>query len=75
MGVSVQSNVGRLVRFDLEGVRLARRLICRPVEDLETELSVGSPVGRALQRASVGDEVEVTTPGGAIVVQLLEVSD
>ena len=35
-------------------------------------ISIGSPVGRALLKKEVGDEVEVQTPGGKKVFQILE---
>ena len=67
------SNVGRVVRFRLEGVELGLRLV-HAVEDVATELNVESPVGRALRGARVGDSLTVRAPGGNVVVKVLEVN-
>ena len=66
------SNVGRVVRFKLEGVDLGMRLV-HVVEDVATELNVESPVGRALREASAGDSLTVKAPGGNVVVKVLGV--
>lgn len=68
----VTSNVGRVVRFRLEGVELGLRLVYA-VEDVATELNVESPVGRALREAQAGDSLTVRAPGGDVVVNVLEV--
>ncbi len=67
----MRSNVGRLVRFNLDGVELVRRLV-NPVNGSANGLSVESPVGRVLSKARVGDRVVVQAPVGDVVVKVLE---
>jgi transcription elongation GreA/GreB family factor len=69
------SNLGRVVRFDLDGIRLERRLVDLPVlDDPGSELSVESPVGRALLSAAAGDELVVKAPAGDVVVKVQAVA-
>jgi len=69
---AIQYNVERVVRFEVEGMELARRLVLGQVEGT-TELSVESPVGRALRNARPGDRMRVEAPGGCVEVSVLEV--
>jgi len=66
------NNVGRVVRFRLEGMEFGLRLV-DVVEDVATELNVESPVGRALREAQAGDSLTVRAPGGNVVVNVLGV--
>ena len=66
------TNVGRTVRFALEGLELEYRLVY-VVEDEATDLNAESPVGRALRDARAGDEVIAKAPVGDVVVKVLEV--
>jgi transcription elongation GreA/GreB family factor len=69
------SNLGCVVQFDLDGLRLKRRLVdLRVIDDPATELSVESPVGRALLAAAAGDELVVKAPAGDVVVKVRSVA-
>lgn len=61
------------VEFVVENVTLRRRLVPRPVEDYEAELSVECPVGQWLVWAQPGDEFVAEAPGGDVTVQVLGV--
>lgn len=41
---------------------------------LENKISEESPIGRALAGASVGETVKAETPGGEVIMKLLEIS-
>lgn len=66
------SNLWRIVRFRMDGQVFEMRLIAAMVTGLD-ELSAESPIGVALMMARVGDEVEVATPGGNVVVKVLAI--
>jgi len=70
---TTENNVDRVIRFDLDGKRWERRLVCWPVRDMATELNVASPVGRVLRSAQVGQELPVHVPSGDLVVKVLEI--
>ncbi len=40
----------------------------------EGKISIDSPIGKGLLGKAVGDKVEITTPGGSIPVEILEIS-
>ena len=67
-----RSNLWQKVRFRLDGQMCEMRLVSTTVTKLD-ELSTESPVGAALLLARVGDEVKVETPGGNVIVKVLEV--
>ena len=69
----VTTNVGRRIRFTLNGVELELELVYE-VRDWTREVNVESPVGRALRNAREGDKNTVMTPGGVVVVNVLGVS-
>jgi hypothetical protein len=66
-------NVDQIVSFKLDGVTMERRLVERPVEDMDNEINVKSPVGQVLRTASAGDFFTVAAPGGDLVVEVLRV--
>jgi transcription elongation GreA/GreB family factor len=66
-------NVDQIVSFKLDGVTMERRLTDRPVEDMDNEINVKSPVGQVLRTASAGDLFTVAAPGGDLVVEVLRV--
>ena len=41
---------------------------------IENKISEESPIGRALAGASVGETVKAETPGGEVIMKLLEIS-
>ena len=41
---------------------------------LENQISEESPIGRALAGASVGETVKAETPGGEVIMKVLEIS-
>ena len=63
---AIQYNLEHTVRFKVEGVELTRRLVDQ-VQDTAGELSVGSPVGRALRNARPGDRMRVEIEGKSAV--------
>jgi transcription elongation GreA/GreB family factor len=69
-----RDNVGKRLKFNLDGYVLVRRLVDR-LEEPAAEISVASPVGRTLRTLEAGDEAEVVTPEGRLPVQLLEVGE
>jgi len=69
---AVQNNMEQVVRFVVEGTSFTRRLVWGRVETV-AELSVESPVGRALRNAQPGDRMRVEAPGGCVEVSVLEV--
>jgi len=71
-GVAVSDNYGKVLLFDVDGIRCERRLVARPAEDIARELSASSPVGRALVSMQVGDSVTVKAPAGDVVVKVLK---
>lgn len=44
------------------------------INPLENKISEESPIGRALAGASVGETVKAETPGGEIIMKVLEIS-
>ena len=68
----VTTNVGRRIRFTVNGVELEMTLVYE-VRDWRREINVESPVGQALRNARVGDQCTVVTPDGMVVVNVLEV--
>ena len=66
------TNIDRVVRFDLDGILLKRRLVWDP-QDVAQDLNPESAVGRVLLTARTGDTVTVAAPGGSVTVRLLEV--
>jgi transcription elongation GreA/GreB family factor len=70
------NNVGRWIRFDLDGMRLERRLVeTSVVDDPAVELSKDSPVGRALLHARAGDEIAVPVPAGAVTITVRSIEE
>ena len=69
----VTTNVGRRIRFTVNGVELELELVYE-VRDWRRQINVESPVGQALRSARVGDQCTVVTPGGVVVVNVLGVS-
>jgi transcription elongation GreA/GreB family factor len=67
-------NIDQVIRFELDGEVLERRLVARPVEDESAELNAQSPVGQALLSAIAGQSIEVETPGGALMVKVLSIN-
>lgn len=68
------SNLDRVIQFELDGNPLQRRLVgFTVVDDPAEELSIESPVGRALLGAQVGDEFVVPAPAGDVVVKVQSV--
>lgn len=67
------SNTDQIVRFDLAGEVLERKLVTRPAEN-EAELNTQSPVGQALLSATVGQTIEVETPSGTLTVTVLSIN-
>jgi transcription elongation GreA/GreB family factor len=67
-----QCNLDHVVRFEVEGMELVRRLVAHEVEAVD-ELNVASAVGRALRNARPGDRMSVEAPGGCVEVSVLEV--
>lgn len=69
------SNLGRVIQFDLDGIQLQRRLVdLHVLDDPGVELSVESPVGRALLLARAGDELVVKAPAGDVIVKVRSVA-
>ena len=67
-----ESNIDRIVKFDLDGILLERRLVWGP-QDVARDLNPESAIGRALLTARKGDTLTVAAPGGSVTVRLLEV--
>lgn len=66
------TNMWRRIRFVLDGELVLERWLV-PQAHGERELSAACAVGAALLAARPGDEVEVETPGGYVVVKVLMV--
>ncbi|GBQ92649.1 transcription elongation factor GreB [Asaia krungthepensis] len=47
---------------------------CDEADLTRREISLVSPVARALMRARVGDEVSLQTPGGAVMLEILSIA-
>lgn len=45
----------------------------KEADPIESKISHASPIGRALLDKKVGDEVTVKTPGGEIILKILEI--
>lgn len=69
--IQERTNLDCTVRFLLDGQEFERRVTRQP-DDPARDVNVESPVGRALLVADVGDEVNVETPGGYVVVKVLD---
>ena len=67
-----ESNIDRMVSFDLDGILLKRRLVWDP-QDVAQDLNPESAVGRVLLTARPGDTLTVAAPGGSVTVKLLEI--
>jgi len=70
-------NVGNRVKvYDKEFDEELEYLLVGSTEadPLENKISDQSPIGAALIGRQVGETVEVTTPGGAITLKILEIS-
>jgi len=72
--VNNNNNIDQVIRFELDGEVLERRLVARPAEDESAELNAQSPVGQALLSALVGESIGVETPGGALMVKVLSIN-
>ena len=71
-----RANVGSTVRvLNLEQDREQTFVLVSPgeVDPTKGKISVESPFGRAVNNRGVGEEVEVTAPGGKIRLKVLEV--
>lgn len=73
---SEQVFFGARVRYvnDRDEERTVRIMGVDEAESAQGDVSWVSPIGRALLRARVGDEVKLVTPGGLEKVEVLEVS-
>lgn len=67
-------NLGKIIRFDLDGLILERQLV--QITDCSlNEIHVDSPVGKALAEARAGEQYAVQVPEGTLVVKVLMVMD
>jgi transcription elongation factor GreA len=73
---------GNKVKFgatvSLEDLNSSKKVTYKIVSDFEADIDGGlissiSPVARFLNNKEVGDEVEITTPGGLISYEILEI--
>ena len=80
--VDVKSMSGDIVRFGavvkLENIDNGKKYQYQIVSEYETDIDNGlisntSPVAKALLGKKVGDEIEVTTPGGVVDYEILEI--
>lgn len=67
-----RSNLWQVVQFNLDGIELERRLVLA-IEDVDRDINVSSPVGKALLHAAAGERIVVEAPGGNVVVKVLEI--
>jgi transcription elongation GreA/GreB family factor len=65
-------NLGRVIRFSLDGQVLERRLVLTSF-DRSTEISTASPVGRKISNALPGQSFEVHLADGDLVVKVLSI--
>jgi transcription elongation factor GreA len=73
------SKVSILSRVKVLNLKVNKEFTYNLVSEKEADLklmkiSVKSPIGSALLGKSVGDKVEVQTPGGVILMEILEIS-
>ena len=80
--VDVSKLSGTKVKFGatvtLENLDNGKKVTYKIVSDFEADIDEGlissvSPVGRALINKEVGDELEISTPGGVMNYEILEV--
>ena len=67
-------NLGRVIRFDSDGLILERRLV-QVTDNCMNEINVESQVGRVLSGAKVGEQYSVSVPEGVLVVKVLAIMD
>ena len=73
------SKVSVLSKVKIKNIKLKKDFVYTLVSENEADLkqmkiSVKSPIGSALLGKTVGDKVEVQTPGGVIPMEILEIS-
>ncbi|MFT6106091.1 MAG: transcription elongation factor GreA [Rickettsiales bacterium] len=80
--VDISSLSGNIVRFGatvkLENGDNGKKVIYKIVSEYEADIDSGlisntSPVANALMGKEVGDEVEISTPGGVVDYEVLEI--
>ena len=80
--IDIKSLSGDIVRFgatiELENVESGKKYLYQIVSEYEADIDQGlisntSPVARALIGKQVGDQVEITTPGGIIDYEILQI--
>ena len=67
-------NLEKVIKFELDGVVLTRQLVLIAM-DRDTQISQASPVGCFIGNHAPGQAGTVNTPGGAVTVKVLAVTD
>ena len=65
-------NLGKIIRFDLDGLILERRLV-QVTDHCMDEINVESQVGQSLAEARAGEQYAVQVPEGTVVVKVLAI--
>lgn len=80
--VDIAALSGDIIRFGatvkLENSENEKKVIYKIVSEYEADIDAGlisntSPVAKALMGKEVGDQVEITTPGGTVDYEILEI--